>query len=120
MKMNGTGMRIGVTALALGVSLLAIPTLLEAQRATGTVRVGWLEVCGPGPRPPHFDIFRARLAELGYVEGKNLVFEQRFADCRYDRMPGLAADLVQVPVDVLFTMGTRAARIVTGLGGQLV
>lgn len=114
MKMNGTGMRIGVTVLALGVSLLAIPTLLEAQRAAGISRVGWLEVCGPGPRRPHFDIFRARLAEQGYVEGKNLIFEQRFADCRYDRMPGLAADLVQVPVDVLFTMGTRAARIVAG------
>ena len=114
MKMNGTGMRIGVAVLALGVSLLAIPTLLEAQRAAGISRVGWLEVCGPGPRRPHFDIFRAHLAELGYVEGKNLIIEQRFADCRYDRMPGLAADLVQVPVDVLFTMGTRAARIVAG------
>ena len=109
-----TGMRIGVAVLALSVSLLAIPTLLEAQRAAGISRVGWLEVCGPGPRRPHFDIFRARLAEQGYVEGKNLILEQRFADCRYDRMPGLAADLVQVPVDVLFTMGTRAARIVAG------
>src|SRR3979490_751975 len=73
MKMNGTGMRIGVTVLALGVSLLAIPTLLGAQRASGISRVGWLEVCGPGPQRPHFDIFRARLAEQGYVEGKNLI-----------------------------------------------
>jgi putative ABC transport system substrate-binding protein len=111
MKMNGTGLRIGVTVLALGVSLLALPTLLEAQRAAGISRVGWLEVCGPGPRRAHFDIFRARLAQQGYVEGKNLIIDQRFADCRYDRMPGLAADL---PVDVLFTMGTRAARIVAG------
>jgi putative ABC transport system substrate-binding protein len=114
MKMNGTGVRIGVMVLALGVSLLAIPTSLKAQKAPGISRVGWLEVCGPGPRRPHFDIFRARLAEQGYVEGKNLIIEQRFADCRYDRMPGLAAELVQVPVDVLFTMGTRAARIVAG------
>jgi hypothetical protein len=52
MKMHGTGMRIVVTVLALSVSLLAIPTLLEAQRAAGIARVGWLEVCGPGPRPP--------------------------------------------------------------------
>src|SRR5216117_3098002 len=87
-----TGMRIGLTALALSVSLLAIPTLLEAQRAAGISRVGWLEVCGPGPRRPNFDIFRDRLAELGYVEGKNLIIEQRFADCRYDRMPGLATN----------------------------
>ena len=60
------------------------------------------------------DIFRARLAELGYVEGKNLIIEQRFADCQYDRMLALAADLVKSPVDVLFTMGTRATRIVAG------
>src|SRR6185503_17323319 len=112
MKMKGTGMRIWVTLLALAVSLLASPNLVEAQRAAGIARVGWLEVCGPGPRRPHFDIFRARLADQGYVEGKNLILEQRFADCRYDRMPGLAAELVQVPVDVLFTMGTRAARVV--------
>jgi putative tryptophan/tyrosine transport system substrate-binding protein len=106
-------MWIGMTALAVAVSLLAIPTS-QAQRAAGISRVGWLEVCGPGPRRHHFDIFRGRLAELGYVEGKNLIIEQRFADCRYDRLPGLAADLMQIPVDVLFTMGTRASRIVAG------
>src|SRR5215470_9755432 len=114
MKMNGIAMRIGVTIVALGVCLFAIPTLLEAQKAAGIARVGWLEVCSPGPRRPNFDIFRARLAERGYVEGKNLILEQRFADCRYDRMPALAADLVRVPVDVLFTMGTRASRVVAG------
>jgi hypothetical protein len=89
MKISGTSLRIGVTLLALGVALLAIPTSLKAQRAAGISRVGWLEVCGPGPRRPNFDIFRARLAEQGFVEGKNLIIEQRFADCRYDRMPGL-------------------------------
>ena len=111
---NRMDLWIGVALLILSVTLLALPNQLEAQRAAGISRVGWLEVCGPGPRRPHFDIFRARLAEQGYVEGKTLIIEQRFADCRYDRMPGLAADLVQVPVDVLFTMGTRAARIVAG------
>jgi ABC-type uncharacterized transport system substrate-binding protein len=114
MKRNGAGVRIGVTVLPLGVSLLAIPTSLQAQRAAGIARVGWLEVCSPGPRRPHFDLFWARLADQGYVEGKDLIIEQRFADCRYDRMPGLAADLVQVPVDVLFAMSTRAGRIVAG------
>jgi putative ABC transport system substrate-binding protein len=103
--------RIGAAVLVLSVGLLAQPTSLEAQKAAGVSRVGWLEVCGPGPRRPHFDTFRARLAEKGYVEGKNLIIEQRFADCRYDRMPGLAAELVKVPVDVVFTMGTRAGRI---------
>ena len=44
--------------------------------------------------------------------GKNLIIEQRLAECRYERMPGSAAELVQAPIDVLFTMGARAARIV--------
>ena len=105
-------MRIALTALALVVSLLVMPTGVAAQRPAGISRVGWLEVCGPAPRRLNFDIFRAHLAKLGYVEGKNLIFEQRFADCRYDRIPDLAAELVQVPVDVLFTMGTRATRMV--------
>ena len=112
MKIDGIGMRIVLMAFALGASLLAMHGSLEAQRAVGISRVGWLEICGPAPRRPNFDTFRARLAELGYVEGKNLVFEQRFADCRYDRMPTLAAELVRAPVDVLFTMGTRSSRIV--------
>jgi putative ABC transport system substrate-binding protein len=89
-----------------------MPESSQAQKAGAVVRLGWLEVCGPGPQRPHLDIFRARLAEQGYVEGKNLIIEQRFADCHYDRMPGLAAELVQIPVDVLFTIGTRATRIV--------
>lgn len=109
MKMSRTGVRITVAVLALGAFLLGIPT---PQAQKGKSRVGWLEVCGPGPQRSNFDIFRARLAELGYVEGKNLIIEQRFADCRYDLMPGLATELVQVPVDVVFTMGTRASRIV--------
>jgi len=112
MAVNGKGVRIALTLLAIGLSLFAMPMSLEAQKAPGVARVGWLEVCAPGPKRPHFDIFRARLAELGYVEGKNLVIEQRFAGCQYDRMPGLATELVQAPVDVLFTMGTRAGRIV--------
>ena len=105
-------MRIVFALVVLGLSMLSTPSPLGAQRTNRVARVGWLEVCGPGPRRPHFDIFRARLADQGYVEGKNLVVEQRFAECRYDRMPGLATELARVPVDVLFTMGTRAARIV--------
>ena len=97
MKIKGAAMWIGMTAFAAAASLLAIPTS-HAQKPAGISRVGWLEVCGPGPRRPHFDFFRGRLAELGYVDGKNLHIEQRFADCSYERMPGLATELAQVPV----------------------
>ena len=109
MSRTGVGITVAVVALA-AILLGTAPS--QAQKIAAKSRVGWLEVCGPGPQRPSFDIFRARLAELGYVEGKNLIIEQRFADCRYDLMPGLATELVQVPVDVLFTMGTRASRVV--------
>lgn len=96
--------------LAIAGSVFPPPAPANAQKAMS--RIGWLEVCDAGPRRPHFDYFRARLAEHGYVEGKNVVIEQRFASCHYDRMPGLALELVRIPVDVLFTIGTRATRIV--------
>src|SRR5262245_56969733 len=111
MTMNGVEISIRMTVLAVAVSLFAMPTS-HAQTPAGISRVGWLEVCGPGPQRPHFEIFRGRLAELGYVEGKNLIIEHRFADCSYERMRGLATELAQMPVDVLFTMGTRASRVV--------
>src|SRR4051794_1206882 len=74
-------------------SLLAAVVALgvaDTALAASSKRVGWLEVCGPGPTRPHFDIFRSRLAEHGYVEGRNVVIEQRFADCHYQRMAPLA------------------------------
>ena len=112
MKTGGTGARVGLAAAAFCLGLLAGPTPLKAQKAGATLRLGWLEVCAPGPSRAHFDLFRARLAEQGYTEGKNLVIDQRFADCHYERMPALATELAQIPVDVLFTIGTRATRIV--------
>jgi putative tryptophan/tyrosine transport system substrate-binding protein len=102
---------IVVTVLAFVVGPLAIPAL-HAQGRAGISHVGWLEVCDPGPERANFDIFRRQLAKLGYVAGKNLVIEQRFAGCRYDRISGLATELVQMPVDVLFVLGARAARLV--------
>jgi putative ABC transport system substrate-binding protein len=101
--------------LAVGASLVALliqPGPAAAQKAGAAARVGWLEMCRPGPRRPNFDVFTAKLAEAGFVVGTNLVIEQRFADCNYEKVPALAAELVKLKVDVVFTMGTRAARIV--------
>ena len=78
---NQAAFSTGLVVLAVGASLLAMPAPADAQKAGTTYRLGWLEVCGPGPQRPHLALFRARLADLGYVEGKNLVIEQRFADC---------------------------------------
>ena len=89
MKMNATGMRIGVTVLALGVSLLAIPTLLEAQKAARISRVGWLEVCGPGPRRPHFARKNIRQVTGRKSRGPLCLSSSGLRRCRFRR--GLVA-----------------------------
>ena len=70
-------------------------------------RVGYL---GSSVAPERADGFRLGLADHGYVEGRNIVVEWRDAEGRADRLPGLAAELVGLPVDVLVADGTSAAQ----------
>ena len=56
------------------------------------------------------EAFRQGLRELGYVEGKNIVIEWRYADGKLDRLPALAAELVRLKVDVIVTAGPTATR----------
>ncbi len=57
------------------------------------------------------EAFRQGLRELGYVEGKNIVIEWRFAEGKLDRVPALAAELVRLKVDVIVTGGTGSTRL---------
>jgi len=76
---------------------------LAQQLPRRMFRIGLLS--GPYRLQP----FRAGLKELGYVEGENILIEQRWADEKYERLPELAAELVRLNVDVLVTGGTPAA-----------
>jgi putative ABC transport system substrate-binding protein len=66
-----------------------------------------------------FAAFREGLRELGYVEGRNIQVESRWAEGNYDRLPGLAADLVRLKVDVIVTYGTPAAQAAKGATGTI-
>jgi putative ABC transport system substrate-binding protein len=89
--------------------LLAAPLAVEAQPA-GTRRIGLLETSSPSPaRVRLWATLRQRLRELGYLEGQNIVFESRFGEGKPDRLPGLAAELVALKVDVIVTSGTPAS-----------
>jgi len=93
-------------------SLLAAPRAAPAQQATEKIPlVGLLDFSTPDPaRLNWWQAFRRGLQELGYVEGQGVRFEARWAQGRPDRLPGLAAELVGLRVDVIVTGGGEAAR----------
>jgi putative tryptophan/tyrosine transport system substrate-binding protein len=88
-----------------GAAASAWPIAGRAQQAEKSVRIGVLATL---PLPPVQRFFR-KLQEYGYVEGRNLRLEARFAEGDDDRYPSLAADLVAIPVDIIVTWGTPAA-----------
>src|SRR3954453_11069868 len=89
--------------LAASVSA-AVPDihLARAQSGAKVFRVGMLSNWGPSPV---FETLKADLGRLGYVEGKNVVFEARFPEGQLERLPGFAAELVSLGVDVIATYG---------------
>jgi putative ABC transport system substrate-binding protein len=84
----------------------------SAQNGSKVYRVG-LVALNPPPMEggPSWEAFKARLAEQGYFEGKNVTFEPRWAGADYQRVPALLADLERSGVDVIFAPGSKMARI---------
>jgi putative tryptophan/tyrosine transport system substrate-binding protein len=92
------------TFIASTVSVLAAPLDAEAQQAAKVARVAML-----GDRPPgNMDALRAAFQQLGRVVGQNLVLELRWAEGRFEQLPGLAKELVDLNVDVIITVATPA------------
>jgi ABC-type uncharacterized transport system substrate-binding protein len=100
-------MRLALLALA----LLAAPLVAEAQPAGKVYRIGFLGAASPSGTYAHLvEAFRQGLRDLGYVEGKNVAIEYRWAEDRYDRLPALAAELARLKVDLIVTHGTAGSR----------
>ena len=98
--------------VALGASMVTMPLSSFAQQQGKVWRIGYLTTRS---RPASYDTdihgaFVRALHDLGYVEGKNLVMEWRFADGHNERLAGFMADLVQLKVDVILVLGGPAAR----------
>jgi putative tryptophan/tyrosine transport system substrate-binding protein len=97
-----------MAGVVLAAVVLALPLTAGAQSATKMWRIGWLQP-SPAPSPGHAS-FRQGLRELGYFEGQNVAWEDRFADGLFDRLPGLAADLARRRVDVIVAVAPGAIR----------
>ena len=85
-------------------SVAAWPVVARGQQPAMPV-IGYLSARSAESDVSMLNAFRRRLTETGYVEGKNVVIEYRFADGRYDRLPALAEDLVSRQVAVIVTGG---------------
>lgn len=97
-----------------GLAVLAAPLAAKAQRQPAKIaRIGFLGLSSASATASRVEAMRTGLRDLGYVDGKNIVIEFRWAENKYDRLPELAAELVRTKVDVLVTYGapgTRAAK----------
>jgi putative ABC transport system substrate-binding protein len=98
--------------IALGAGALLVPLGAFAQQPGKVWRVGVLiQTSRPASLDTHFvGAFKQGMRELGYVEGKNLVIEWRFCEDRPELFPVLAAELVQLNVDVIVSGGTQTTR----------
>src|SRR5262245_13204911 len=99
---------------------IVLPTSVSVaatQQSAKVPQVGYLVSAFPSSTPARTEAFWQGLRELGYVEGKNIIIEFRYAEEKFDRLPVLAAELVRLKVDVVVTTGalvTRAAKEATG------
>jgi putative tryptophan/tyrosine transport system substrate-binding protein len=95
-------------AIALLAAFVA-PLPAEAQGTAKTARIGRLSPLSAETDKPNIEAFRSGLQQLGWVEGKSFTIESRFADGKSDRLPDLAAELVQRRVDLILTGSTPGA-----------
>src|SRR5262245_9160114 len=119
MRVEGAGnyMKRKVTVLTLCALLFALCSFAGAQQTGKVAWIGFLSGSSPSAVSARVEAFRQGLRDLGYVEGKNIVIEARYADGKLDRLPALAAELVHLKVDIIISAGpqvTRAAKEATG------
>ena len=102
-------MRLSLGAAVLVLGLLAAPLATGAQPPGKVHRIGFLGNSTAALESNLVGPFREGLRELGYVEGRTLVIEYRWAEGQYERFPALIAELVALKVEIIVTAGTPAA-----------
>jgi putative tryptophan/tyrosine transport system substrate-binding protein len=93
----------------IAAGLLAAPLGAEAQQTGKLWRIGYLDQGSTAGSRPYVDGLRQGLRDLGWVEGRNIAVEARFAEGKTEQLPTLAAELVRLKVDLIVTSTTPAA-----------
>ena len=103
----------------LACGLLWIPRTAEAQSATRIPRIGFLATPTAEVIKGRVAAFEQALHELGYVDGKGIIIEYRFADGKFERLPNLATELVRLRVDIFVVVGAPAAHAAKNATGVI-
>ena len=91
------------------ITILLITGLTHAQQPGKIFRIGFLDPTNASDMAGRLEAFRQELSKLGWIEGKNIAFEYRFAENKPERIPELAAELVRLKVDLIVTSGVPPA-----------
>jgi len=113
--MRGSPAACALLALVLALATLVTPLIAQVAPTGKTYRVGWLSPASADNGRSNLDALRQGLSRLGYAEGRNLTLELRWADSDTARLPELAAQLVQLNVDVICASGTQASGAAKGV-----
>jgi putative ABC transport system substrate-binding protein len=97
--------KAAVPSILVAVLLVAVAVIAEAQQPKKVPRIGFLGNSTASGIAVLLDAFRQELSKLGWIEGKNITIEYRFAEQKRERVPELAADLVRLKVDLIVTSG---------------
>ena len=99
-------MRSNISGLVLYAVLFALCLPIHAQQPGKFFRIGYLDQSTASGSAVLLDAFRQELSKLGWIEGKNITIEYRFAEQKPERVPELAADLVRLKVDLIVVSAT--------------
>ena len=103
-------MKTKILVCALAAFILATIHVAQAQQTKKVPLVGILFAATPSANSERIEAFRQGLRERGYVEGKDVLIQQRYADGNLDRLSALAGDLVHLNVDVIVSASSQGTR----------
>jgi len=103
--------KVVLLSIVIATVLLTVAVVADAQQATKIPRIGYIGTNSPTTNAARIEAFRQGLRALGYVEGKNIVIEWRWAEGQLDRLPALTAELVRLKVDIIVSAGPALTRL---------
>src|SRR5262245_15547382 len=109
MERAGKNMKRKIIVLTLFAFLVALSSPVYPQQTRKIFRIGYLDNSTAFGSAVLVDAFRQELSKLGWIEGKNITIEYRFAEQKTERLPELAADLVRLKVDLIVATDTPSA-----------